>query len=204
MACGAPPDYIWGMKRWVVVIGGVALCLGLAAAPGFAVEKVLGLESGYAYLFSATDVAAQYGNGLLVSLYLGFELGDSRRSSSLLSLVVGYGAFPDYQGLPFDVSLTALHDAVFGLEYAYTFFYDNPIALMLNGGMLANLLVQPGSKTYAFGHHTRLGLGPVFRLNRRDSLAVLASYNLLIFPHLDQPTDLFHFPAVVLRYQHRF
>jgi hypothetical protein len=179
------------------------LCLGLAAVPGFAVEKVLGLETGYAYLFSATDVAAQYGNGLLANVYFGFEVGDNPRASSLLSLVLGYGAFPDYHGLPLDERLAALHDAVFGLEYAYTFFYGNPIAFMLNGGMMANLLVQAGGQSSAFGHHTRLGLGPVFRLSRRDSVALLASYNLLIFPHADRPTDLFHFPAVVLRYQHR-
>ena len=175
-----------------------ALGLLLAAAPGFTADKVLGLETGYAYLASARDVAPQVGSGVLANLYFGFEVGDNPRRSSLLSLALGYAVFP------YDTGLAALHDAVFGLEYAHTFFYGKPVGLMLDGAMMADLLVQAGGTGYAFGHRTRLGFGPVFRLSRRDSLALQVTYNFIIFPHLDQPTDLFHIPGVVLRYQFRF
>ena len=175
-----------------------ALCLWIAAVPGFTVGKVVGLETGYAYLVSAQGLQPQNGSGVLVSLYYGYLVGDKPRSSTLLSLALGYGVFPEAD------SLTALHSLIYGLEYAHTFFRDKPVSLMIDYGLLFNMLLEVGRKGYAFGHHSRLGLGPVFRLSARDSLALQGTYNFVAFPHFEQASDRFTYPAAVLRYQHSF
>jgi len=184
------------MKKWILF--GVVLCLGVAAVPGFAVEKAVAAEAGYAYLVSAQGLDPQNGSGVLVNLYYGYEVGDNPRSSTLLSLTLGYALFPDAVGS------AALHAVVYGLEYAHTFFRGKPVALIVDYGLLFNLLMEEGREGYAFGHHTRLGLGPVFRLTERSSLALQATYNFVAFPHFEQASDRISFPAVLLRYQFRF
>jgi len=183
------------------VFAGIMVCLWLAAASGFApqagfaagVDKVVGVEAGYGYLVSAEGLSPDAGSGLLAGLYYGYLIGDRPRGSTLLSLVLGYAVFPQAAGPQ------ALHAMVYGLEYAHTFFRQKPVALVVDYGLLFNLLVREGRDGYAFGHHTRLGLGPVFRLGGPNELVLQAAYNFVTFPYFELAAARIMYPSLALR-----
>jgi hypothetical protein len=179
------------------------LCLVVAA--GFApqapfaegVGRVVGAEAGYGYLVSSEGLAPDSGSGLAGGLYYGYLIGDRPRSSTLLSLVLGYALFPEADGPQ------ALHALVYGLEYAHTFFRAKPVALVLDYGLLFNLLLQEDRDGYAFGHHTRLGLGPLFRLGGPNELVLRVAYNFVTFPYYELASARLMYPSLALRYQRR-
>lgn len=184
-------------KRFVL---GFVLVLCLAAAAGVqaaGTAKVVGLEAGYGYLVSTEGLDPAAGSGLLASLYYGYLVGDKPRSSTTLSLVVGYSGFFQADGP------AALHSLVYGLEYAHTFFRDKPVALLADYGLLFNLLLEEGRQGYAFGHHTRLGLGPVFRLGEHSDLALNAAYNFVTFPYFELASTRISYPSLALRLTRR-
>jgi hypothetical protein len=181
-----------------ILAAGLLLAAGLA--PGFAadVDKVVGAEVGYGYLVSSEGLTPDSGSGLNAGLYYGYLIGDRPRSSTLLSLVLGYAVFPEASGT------LALHAMVYGLEYAHTFLRDKKVALVVDYGLLFNLLLQESTGGYAFGHHTRLGLGPVFRLGGPNELALRAAYNFVTFPYFELASARLTYPSLSLRYQRRF
>jgi hypothetical protein len=177
---------------WLIVAGGFA-------SPAFAagVGRVVGAEAGYGYLVSAEGLAPDSGHALIADLYYGYLIGDRPRSSTLLSLVLGYTLFPEADGPQ------ALHALVYGLEYAHGFLRDKPVGLVVDYGLLFNLLLQENREGYAFGHHTRLGLGPVFRLGGPNELALRVAYNFVTFPYFELATAKLRYPSLALRYQRR-
>lgn len=185
------------INRQLVIV--FTLCLTAGLAPGFSagVDKVVGVEAGYDYLVSAEGLAPDSGSGLSAGLYYGYLIADRPRSSTLLSLALGYTVFPEASGT------RALHAMVYGLEYAHTFLRHRSVALVVDYGLLFNLLVKEGSDGYAFGHHTRLGLGPVFRLGGSNELALRATYNFVTFPYFELPSARLMYPSLALRYQRR-
>jgi hypothetical protein len=132
------------MKRGITIV----LVLALVSTAGFAerIGRVVGVEAGYGYL-------TQGSSALFTSLYYRYLLGDKPSSQNLLSLALGYTWFPEA------ASGEELHSLVYGLEYAHTFFASHPVALVLDYGLLFNLLLQSGRQGYAFAHHTRLRAG---------------------------------------------
>jgi hypothetical protein len=176
----------------------VLLFVAAMSASGQAVGKVVGVEAGYGYITSSQELNPLSPHGLLAGLRYGYLILDRPTTSAMLSLALGYNWFPMAVG---GNSLQAL---VYGLEYEHIFFRQSWIALALEYGLLFNLLLEDGRQGYAFGHHTRLGLGPVFRLGERDELVLLLDYNIVSFPYFEQPAGKLSFPSVALRYQLRF
>lgn len=180
------------MKRGIT-IGLVLGLLALGSTAGFAerIGRVVGVEAGFGYL-------TQGSSALLSSLYYGYLLGDKPSSQTLLSLALGYTWFPGA------VSGEDLHSLVYGLEYAHTFFASRPVALVLDYGLLFNLILQSGRQGYAFGHHTRLGAGPSFSLGERDRLLLNVGYEFVIYPYFELSSARASYPSVSLRWMHRF
>jgi hypothetical protein len=176
----------------------VLLFAAVMGASGEAVGKVVGAEAGYGYITSSQDLNPQSPHGLLVSLHYGYLILDRPNTSALLSLALGYNWFPMAAGG------NSLQAWVYGLEYVHVFFRQNWVALAVDYGLLFNFLLENGRQGYAFGNHTRLGLGPVFRLGERDELMLLFDYNIVSFPYFEQPAGKLDFPSVALRYQIRF
>ena len=116
---------------------------------------------------------------------------------ALLSVAAGYGYFPQGAGG------SALHELVYGLEYLHTFFPRSPVALSVEYGLLFDLLLEDGRTGYAFGNHTRLGLGPNFRLGEKDELLLLVDYNIVSFPFFELASAKLSYPSIALRYQRR-
>jgi hypothetical protein len=69
--------------------------------------------------------------------------------------------------------------------------------------LLFNLILEDGRQGYAFGHHTRLGLGPVFTMSDRDQLLVNIAYNFRDFPYFEQASGRLSDATLALRYQRR-
>jgi hypothetical protein len=186
------------MKKNITLKLSIAL-LGLISTAGFAerVGRVVGVEAGYGYLSSTKGLDPQGSSALLASLYYGYMLGDKPSSQTLLSLALGYTWFPGV------ASGEDLHSLVYGLEYAHTFFAARPVALVVDYGLLFNLLLQSGRQGYAFGHHTRLGLGPAFALGARDSLLLNVAYEFVTFPYFELASTRVSYPSLSLRLQHR-
>jgi hypothetical protein len=180
------------MKRGIT-IGLVLGLLALVSIGGFAerIGRVVGVEAGYGYL-------TQGSSAVLTSLYYGYLLGDKPSSQTLLSLALGYAWFPEA------VSGADLHSLVYGLEYAHTFFASRPVALVLDYGLLFNLLLQSGRQGYAFGHHTRLGLGPSFSLGSSDRLLLNVGYEFVVYPYFELASTRVSYPSLSLRWMHRF
>jgi hypothetical protein len=115
----------------------------------------------------------------------------------------GYGYLVSAEGLAPDSG----HALIAGLYFGYL-IGDRPrsstlLSLLVDYGLLFNLLLQEGREGYAFGHHTRLGLGPVFRLGGRNELALRVAYNFVTFPYFELATARLRYPSLALRYQRR-
>lgn len=176
----------------------LAFVLTLAALSAWAAApRVVGVEAGYAAIVSSRGLSPDSPHGLASSLYYGYVVHERPRSHTVLSLAAGYDVFPGA------ASGSALHNLVYGVEYAHTFFRQAPVALLLDYGLLFNLILQSDREGYAFGHHTRLGLGGVYRLGERDSLSLKAAYNFVSFPHFELAEARMSFPSLSLRYSRR-
>jgi hypothetical protein len=189
--------YITGtMKRLrlsrVLVI--LLLLVAGAAALSAEVKNVVSVEAGYAYALSARDVVPGSPHGLLASLNYGYVIHEKPGSMTALSLVLGYNLFPQGDGPD------ALNAMVYGVEYAHTFFRQKPVSLILDYGLLFNLIKQENRSGYAFGHHTRLGVGGLYNLNDRHKLALKGAYNFVTFPYFELSEARITFPSVALRY----
>ena len=131
-----------------------------------------GVEAGYGYIASSQDLNPLSPHGLLAGLRYGYLIVDRPTTSALLSLALGYNWFPVAAGG------NSLQAFVYGLAYEHVFFRKSQVALAVEYGLLFNLLLEDGRQGYAFGHHTRLGLGPMFTLGERDELVLLFDYNI--------------------------
>jgi hypothetical protein len=134
---------------------------------------------------------------LLVGLRYGYLILDLPSTSALLSLALGYAWFPQGAGS------SSLHAFVYGLEYEHTFFRQSPVALAVEYGLLFDMLLEDGRSGYAFGNHTRLGLGPDFRLDDQDELLLLVDYNIVSFPSFELSSGKLSYPSLSLRYQRK-
>jgi len=179
-------------------IAAILLFIAAMGASGQSVGKVVGVEAGYGYITSSQALNPQSPHGLLAGLRYGYMILDRPATSAILSLAIGYNWFP------MGVGGSSLHAFVYGLEYEHVFFRKSSVALAVEYGLLFNLLLEDGRQGSAFGHHTRLGLGPVLRLGERDELVLLFDYNIVSFPYFEQPAGKLSFPSVALRYQLRF
>ncbi len=92
---------------------------------------------------------------------------------------------------------------VYGLEYEHTLFRQSPVALSIEYGLLFDLVIEGGRQGYAYGNHTRLGLGPDFRLDSKDDLVTLLDYNALDLPYFELSSARLTYATVALRYQRR-
>jgi hypothetical protein len=181
-------------KRKIGILTVLLLMIVGANLLGAEVKNVVGMEAGYGYILSARDVAPDSPNGLLTSLNYGYLIHEKPKSLTALSLVLGYNLFPQGNGAD------ALHAMVYGLEYAHTFFRHKPVSLLLDYGLLFNLIKQENLNGYAFGHHTRLSVGGVYNLSDEHKLALKGAYNFVTFPHFDLSDARITFPSVALRY----
>jgi hypothetical protein len=173
------------------------MAVGLLATPALfaeGVDKVLGVEAGYGVVTSARDLTLENRSGLVSSLYWGYVIGDKPRSMTVLSIVAGYDLFP------LAPSVTVLHNLVYGVEYAHIFFRRSPVSLVADYGLLFNLLIDAERDGYAFGHHTRLGLGALWNLSERHKLTFKGSYNFVTFPYFESSESRYSFAAATLRY----
>lgn len=184
------------MNGWRLPLALTVLILTVAGAGLLAAEvhNVVSVEAGYAYAISARDLDPSSPHGLVSSLGYGYLLHSGQNSLSVLSLVLGYDLFPGGDGP------NALHSLVYGVEYAHTFFKQSRVSLLLDYGLLFNLILRSGREGYAFGHHTRLGVGGLYNLAERHKLALKAAYNLVTFPYFEASKSRLSFPAMSLRY----
>jgi hypothetical protein len=161
------------------------------------IGKVLGVEVGYGYVTSSNELNPQSASALITGLRYGYLLLDRPSVSAMLSLALGYDWFPQGAGG------SALNAFVYGLEYEHTFFRQSPVALSVEYGLLFDMLFEDGRQSYAFGNHTRLGLGPDFKLDGKDDLVLLADYNIVDVPYFELSAAKLSYPSVALRYQRR-
>jgi opacity protein-like surface antigen len=176
----------------------LAAAISLSAVSAAAVDKVVGVEAGYGYLVSAKGLTPGGPSGYLANLYYGYAIGDSPRGSTVLSLALGYSLFPQAD------SIRALNAVVYGVEYAHTFFAGNPVSLFVSYGLLFNLVLLEGRSGYAFGHDTRLSVGPVFSLGEYGDIVASLGYNWVTFPYFELASTQIMYPSVAIRYQKRF
>lgn len=73
-------------------------------------------------------------------------------------------------------------------------------SLLLDYGLLFNLIRQSSREGYAFGHHTRLGVGGLYALSDRHKLALKGEYNFVTFPYFEIARARISFPSLSLRY----
>ena len=182
---------------FTVGVFAVLLSIPLAGASAEGVGSVVGVETGYGYVFSSQGLNPQTPHAPLTSLYYGYLILDRPNTSALLSIVLGYNWFPTAAGG------NALHALVYGVEYEHTFFRGNWVALAVDYGLLFNLILVDGRQSYAFGNHTRLGLGPVFNISDRDQLLVNISYNMMDFPYFELASASLSYGSLAVRYQRR-
>jgi hypothetical protein len=185
-------------RRWAAGAA-IALLLGALSsveAFGQPVGKAVGVEVGYGYITSSSE-NPQSASGLTAGLRYGYFILDEPGMYALLSVAAGYRFFPQGAGSG------AQHAFVYGLEYLHTFFPRSPVALTVEYGLLFNLLLEDGRSGYAFGHHTRLGLGPDFRLGEKDELMLLVDYNVVSFPYFELSSGNLTYPSIAVRYQRR-
>ena len=181
-------------KRWFGISLTVLLLTAGAAGLGAEVRNVASVEAGYAYILSAEDVSPDSAHGLYGSLNYGYVIHDKPGSMTALSLVLGYTLFPQGDGAD------ALKAMVYGVEYGHTFFRQKPVSLLLDYGLLFNLIKQQNRDGYAFGHHTRLGVGGVYNLSDQHKLALKGAYNFVTFPYFELSESRVAFPSVSFRY----
>ncbi|GEM_PF-6844596 len=164
---------------------------------GQTIGRVLGVEVGYGYIASNSEPSPQPASGAIAGLRYGYLILDRPSMSALLSLALGYDLFPRGTGG------NALNAFVYGLEYEHTLFRQAPVALSVEYGLLFDLVFEGGRRGYAYGNHTRLGLGPDFRLGEKDDLELLADYNILDLPFFELSSEQLGYASVALRYQRR-
>jgi len=158
------------------------------------IKNVVSVEAGYAYFLSARDISPGSPHGLVSSLNYGYVIHEKPKSMTALSLVLGYDLFPKGDGSD------ALHAMVYGVEYAHTFFRQKSVSLLLDYGLLFNLIRQSDREGYAFGHQTRLSIGGVYNLSEKHKLALKGSYNFVSFPYFELSEARITFLSVALRY----
>jgi hypothetical protein len=181
-------------------ISAIALGLLLSVSPNASaqsVPKVVGLELGYGYATSSREPNYQSPSVLIAGLRYGYLILDKPSTSAVLSLALGYNWLPEGSG---GQSLGAF---VYGLEYEHILFRQSPVALSVEYGLLFDMIFEGGRAGYAFGNHTRLGLGPDFKLGEKDDLLLLADYNILDMPYFDYSTAKLSYASLALRYQRR-
>ena len=191
-AFGLKPFF--GVSRWfVAAMMSVFLFVG-AGVFAEEVGKVLSVETGYGVVVSSRDLNVTNPHGLVTSLYWGYVIGDKPNSMTVLSIAAGYDFFP------LDPGVTVLHNMVYGVEYAHIFWRRSPVSLLLDYGLLFNLLIDAERTGYAFGHHTRLGIGAMWNVSERHKLTFKGSYNFVTFPHFENSESQYSFPAGTIRY----
>jgi hypothetical protein len=185
--------------KYLITIGVLIILLSLpivdASAEG--VGSVVGVEAGYGYLFSSQGLNPQLPHALLTGLSYGYLILDRPSTSALLSIVLGYNWFPTAAGG------NALHAIVYGVEYEHVFFRQSRVALAVDYGLLFDLILEDGRQNYAFGNHTRLGLGPVFNMSDRDQLLLNIAYNMMDFPYFELASGRLSYGSLSVRYQRR-
>jgi hypothetical protein len=164
---------------------------------GQEIGKVLGIEAGYGLVATGSGFGSQSPSGLVAGLRYGYLILDRPATSALLSLALGYDLFPQGAGSG------ALQSFVYGLEYEHTLFRRSPVALAIEYGLLFDLALESGRQGYAYGNHTRLGLGPDFRLDEKDDLVLLLDYNALDMPYFELSSARLTYASIALRYQRR-
>jgi hypothetical protein len=157
-------------------------------------NRVLSVEAGYDYITSAKGLNPDSPHGIMTSIYHGYVIHDKPKSMSVLSLVLGYELFPRAAGS------ALLHNVVYGAEYSHTFFRHMPVSLLLDYGLLFNLIMQSDREGYAFGHHTRLGFGSIINVSKQHKVALKASYNIVTFPYFETASTRISYPSVSVRY----
>jgi hypothetical protein len=175
------------------LVTGLVLLFG-AAVLSAEVGKVVSVEAGYGYILSSRYVDPDGPHVLLTSLNYGYVIHDRPKSMTALSLVLGYNRFPEGNGTD------ALNALVYGVEYAHTFFKHKPVSLLLDYGLLFNLIKQANLDGYAFGHHTRLSIGGIYNLSDKHKVALKGAYNFVTFPYFDLSDARITYPSVVVRY----
>ena len=170
---------------------GSILTSGLLFAAG--TTKVVSLEAGYGLIISNEDTNPGP-HGLSAALYYGYMINDKTNSATVLSLVLGYNIFLAGE----ETSL--LHAMVYGLEYAHIFFRQSKISLLLDYGLLFNQVRISGLTGYAYGHHTKLGIGAIYNLHPRHKLGLTVNYNFVAFPYFESSQSKIHFPSAALRH----
>ena len=158
------------------------------------VGKVLSVETGYGLVVSSQDLTVTNPHGLVSSLYWGYVISDKPNSMTVLSVAAGYDYFP------IDPGAAVLHNMVYGVEYAHIYWRRSPVSLLLDYGLLFSLLIDSERVGYAFGHHTRLGVGAIWNVSDRHKLTLKGAYNFVTFPHFELAESQYTFPAVSLRY----
>jgi hypothetical protein len=181
-------------------VSAIALGLLLSVSPnasGQSIAKVVGLELGYGYATSSRELNSQSPSVLIAGLRYGYLILDRPSMNAVLSLALGYNWLPEGSG---SQSLGAF---VYGLEYEHILFRQSPVALSVEYGLLFDMIFEGGRQGYAYGNHTRLGLGPDFKLGEKDDLVLLADYNILDMPYFDSSTARLSYASLALRYQRR-
>lgn len=178
----------------IVVLFVSTLCFG---AFGQGIGKVLGIEAGYGLVVSSKELGPRSPSGVAAGLRYGYLILDKPSTSALLSLALGYDLFPQGAGS------APLQSFVYGLEYEHTFFRQSPVALSIEYGLLFDWVYEGGKPGSAFGNHTRIGLGPDFRLGEKDDLVALLDYNGLEMPYFEFSSARLSYISIALRYQRR-
>ena len=189
-----------GVAGRAVALWAIASLVLVATSPkgfGQSIGKVVGVEAGYGYIASGGGLNPQAPSGAIAGLRYGYLILDRPSMTALLSLALGYDLFP--QG----AYGKALHAIVYGLEYEHTLLRRNSVALSFEYGLLFDLVLEGGRQGYAYGNHTRLGLGPDVRLGEKEDLVLLADYNIVDLPFFELSSAQLGYPSVVLRYQRR-
>ncbi len=185
---------IYGRIPRAIALGALLLAgLGVSAQ---GIGKVVGLEAGYGYALSSPGLESGAANAAVLGLRYGYLILDRPSMSALLSLALGYTVFPGGAG-------GALNSIVYGLEYEHSFFRDSPLGLSIEYGLLFDLVLEGGRSGYAFGNHTRLGLGPRLRLGEKDGLELLVDYNGLALPYFELSSGRKDYLSAALRYERR-
>ena len=172
----------------------------LAPAPRLGAQpiaKIVDIEAGYGYISSSAGSSPSSASGLITGLRYGYLILDRPEMSAVLSLALGYTLFPEGTGS------SAVSSLVYGLEYEHSFFRRSPVALSVEYGLLFDLIFDGGRAGYAYGNHTRLGLGPDLRLSDKDDAELLADYNILDLPYFELSSSMISYPSLALRYRHR-
>ena len=115
----------------------------------------------------------------------------------MLSLALGYDVFPQGAGSE------PLQAFVYGLEYEHALPPEPGGAVHRIRTSFRPRDRRRTPEPTAYGNHTRLGLGPDFRLDSKDDLVTLLDYNALDLPYFELSSARLTYATVALRYQRR-